>query len=68
MLPGAWKRSHKTNKAMNAVSEWVQGHSTSSHLQVRAHLYMHAAKDIHIWTSPALSRATTGVIGTLQTP
>lgn len=50
------------------VSEWVQGHGTSCHLQVTADLYAQATKDVHILTLSVLSLATTGVTGTLQTP
>lgn len=50
-LPGARKRSHKTNKAMNAVSEWVQGHGTSCHLQVTAPpIYAHNKGRTHLDT------------------
>jgi len=48
------------------VSEWVQGHGTSCHLQVTAHVYVHAAKDIHVLAPSGLSLAATGVTGTLQ--
>lgn len=50
------------------VCIWVQGHGTSCHLQVRAHVYVRATKDMHLWTPAALGLAAAGVTETVQTP
>ena len=69
-LPGARKRSHKINKALNAGEPVGAGswHIMSPPGVYTARVYVYVTEDLHIWTPSALSLATTGVTGTLQTP